>query len=340
MGVYCTTATRPRGSSERWQATGKKLDMGKSCVRFKKLDDLPLDVVGEAIARTSVDDFIGWLRAVPRPEVGGAPPSRRGQPMASTEPRRRCCTVTPRPVHARCRVPSTVGRTAPAGVVRARRSEETGGGWHREVVQRGEGLRLHHARRRAATTFSSTFPRSRARGTAASRRGSGSSSRPSRGERVCRRRTSRRSSDPDRRPTRPRSRRGRIRGPRLPPSPVDPIGRWSVRAPSSSPSSSCRTGGGTATRRSPRTHRGPLPRPANSPFGRVTTATATRPGGHRTRTSRRCRGWCGPTSSRVATSSTSRPGITTTTRPRTPPSAVLDGEMPPVATRSSIPTPG
>ena len=32
--------------------------MGKSCVRFRRLEDVPLDVVGEAIARTSADDFI------------------------------------------------------------------------------------------------------------------------------------------------------------------------------------------------------------------------------------------------------------------------------------------
>jgi hypothetical protein len=43
---------------QRWSETGKKLDMGKSCVRFRQLDDLALDVVGEAIARTTVDDFI------------------------------------------------------------------------------------------------------------------------------------------------------------------------------------------------------------------------------------------------------------------------------------------
>jgi uncharacterized protein DUF1801 len=43
---------------ERWAETGKKLDVGKSCVRFRRLDDLALDVVGEAIARTSVDDVI------------------------------------------------------------------------------------------------------------------------------------------------------------------------------------------------------------------------------------------------------------------------------------------
>jgi hypothetical protein len=43
---------------ERWASTGKRLDMGKSCVRFRRLEDVPLDVVGEAIARTSVDSFV------------------------------------------------------------------------------------------------------------------------------------------------------------------------------------------------------------------------------------------------------------------------------------------
>ena len=37
-----------------WAKSGKKLDMGKSCVRFKKLDDLSLDVIGRAIARVPV----------------------------------------------------------------------------------------------------------------------------------------------------------------------------------------------------------------------------------------------------------------------------------------------
>ncbi len=43
---------------ERYLATGKRLDMGKSCVRFRKLDDLPLDLVAEAIAKTPIDEFI------------------------------------------------------------------------------------------------------------------------------------------------------------------------------------------------------------------------------------------------------------------------------------------
>ena len=47
-----------------FRKAGKKLDMGKSCVRFKKLDDLPLDVIGESIARTSVDDYIRKYESV------------------------------------------------------------------------------------------------------------------------------------------------------------------------------------------------------------------------------------------------------------------------------------
>jgi Domain of unknown function (DU1801) len=43
---------------ERWAATGKKLDMGKSCLRVRRPDDLALHIVAEAIARTSVDDLI------------------------------------------------------------------------------------------------------------------------------------------------------------------------------------------------------------------------------------------------------------------------------------------
>lgn len=43
---------------EAWAKTGKKLDMGKSCIRFKKVEDLALDVIGEALRRLSVKDFI------------------------------------------------------------------------------------------------------------------------------------------------------------------------------------------------------------------------------------------------------------------------------------------
>jgi hypothetical protein len=41
-----------------YKKTGKKLDMGGSCVHFKTLDDLPLDVVGDAIARFPLAQYV------------------------------------------------------------------------------------------------------------------------------------------------------------------------------------------------------------------------------------------------------------------------------------------
>lgn len=67
MAVYLTTVLGDDETKEwfvaRYRATGKKLDIGKSCVRFKQLDQLPLDLIGEVIARTPVKDFIGLVEA-------------------------------------------------------------------------------------------------------------------------------------------------------------------------------------------------------------------------------------------------------------------------------------
>ncbi len=43
---------------KEYEASGKKLDMGKSCIRFKKPEDLALDVIGKAIARMPVKKHI------------------------------------------------------------------------------------------------------------------------------------------------------------------------------------------------------------------------------------------------------------------------------------------
>ena len=51
---------------DRWMATGKKLDMGKSCVRFRRLDDVPLEVVGEVIRRTDMNAYIDRYREARR----------------------------------------------------------------------------------------------------------------------------------------------------------------------------------------------------------------------------------------------------------------------------------
>ena len=61
MCVYSHQGTRA-GFEEKFRASGKKLDMGKSCVRFRKLEDLPLEVIGETIAATPVEGYIQLYR--------------------------------------------------------------------------------------------------------------------------------------------------------------------------------------------------------------------------------------------------------------------------------------
>ena len=43
---------------ESYRATSKRYDVGKSCVKFRRLDDLPLDVVGAAVGSTSAEELI------------------------------------------------------------------------------------------------------------------------------------------------------------------------------------------------------------------------------------------------------------------------------------------
>ena len=60
IGLYADEAARKRFETV-YRATGKRYDVGKSCVRFKKLDDLPLALIGESITLFSVDEFIAHV---------------------------------------------------------------------------------------------------------------------------------------------------------------------------------------------------------------------------------------------------------------------------------------
>ena len=59
-GIYMLEENR-KAFEKKYAATGKKLDAGKSCVRFKKLEDLPLELIGECIAADPVDEFCGFF---------------------------------------------------------------------------------------------------------------------------------------------------------------------------------------------------------------------------------------------------------------------------------------
>ncbi len=70
---------------DAWAKTGKKLDMGKSCVRFKKLDDVALNVIGQVIRRVPVKKFIEFYESA-------IPAARRS--AAKKSPQKRSLSIT------------------------------------------------------------------------------------------------------------------------------------------------------------------------------------------------------------------------------------------------------
>lgn len=73
---------------EAWAKTGKKLDMGKSCLRFRTLDDLALDVVAEAIRRVPAEQYIRQYEMLhPQPRKGS--PRKAVKPAAPKTPAKR-----------------------------------------------------------------------------------------------------------------------------------------------------------------------------------------------------------------------------------------------------------
>lgn len=67
MAIYLMTVYQDPALDKWFRAQyaerGLKLDMGKSCIRFKKLEQVPLDVIGEVIARVPVADYIARYEA-------------------------------------------------------------------------------------------------------------------------------------------------------------------------------------------------------------------------------------------------------------------------------------
>jgi hypothetical protein len=62
-GIYMDEESRQEFETA-YKATGKRYDVGKSCVRFRKLDDLPLPLIGESIASMEVEEFVERVKKV------------------------------------------------------------------------------------------------------------------------------------------------------------------------------------------------------------------------------------------------------------------------------------
>lgn len=67
---------REKPFREAWAKTGKKLDMGKSCIRFRRAEDLALDVIGDAVRRLPAWKYIAQVEAA-RPAPRQSPPKKR-----------------------------------------------------------------------------------------------------------------------------------------------------------------------------------------------------------------------------------------------------------------------
>jgi hypothetical protein len=67
MSVYCScglddpASRHARWFREEWEKTGKKLDMGKSCIRFRRVEDLPLELIGQAVRRVPARTYIRYV---------------------------------------------------------------------------------------------------------------------------------------------------------------------------------------------------------------------------------------------------------------------------------------
>jgi hypothetical protein len=75
MSVYCGCADSTGATKhaewfrQAWAKSGKKLNMGKACIRFKKCEDLALDVIGEAVRRVPAATYIKFCEARTVPSV-------------------------------------------------------------------------------------------------------------------------------------------------------------------------------------------------------------------------------------------------------------------------------
>jgi len=68
MAVYLTAIYMDDEARQRFEdayrRTGMRMDIGKSCVRFRKLDDLPLDLIGSAISYMEMGEFVRRAKAL------------------------------------------------------------------------------------------------------------------------------------------------------------------------------------------------------------------------------------------------------------------------------------
>jgi hypothetical protein len=89
MALYLMAAYGPELNAwfrAAYRASGKKLDMGKACVRFRAVDDLALDVVGELLGKLPVDAYVALYERSRPAKPAKTPAGKPAKPSAAKKP--------------------------------------------------------------------------------------------------------------------------------------------------------------------------------------------------------------------------------------------------------------
>jgi hypothetical protein len=68
MGIYADAKLLKWFQEEYPRHSKQKLDMGKSCIRFKKMEDIPYKLIGELMRKITVKDWIATYEATMLPQ--------------------------------------------------------------------------------------------------------------------------------------------------------------------------------------------------------------------------------------------------------------------------------
>lgn len=96
-----------------WLKTGRKLNMGKSCVRFRKLEDVPLDVIGQAVKRFPLKKFVTSYETATQGRRRGTSARPTAATKKKTATKRTRAARTNQPAAGRAGKKKTTDRSSP-----------------------------------------------------------------------------------------------------------------------------------------------------------------------------------------------------------------------------------
>lgn len=93
MSLYLMPAYGSAALAQRlrdgFRAAGKKLDMGKSCIRFHSPDDLALDVIGEIVGAVPLERWVAIAQAARAGRRAATRPPKKGRVPSARSPKKR-----------------------------------------------------------------------------------------------------------------------------------------------------------------------------------------------------------------------------------------------------------